>query len=93
MRKEQDVLARSVALSTSDNPFNPLTQYDDWERYDSLKRYYTNDYLDRVCHTTRELGNELYLQDIESAIDEAVKLNLISCQAEGVSYIKVVKDD
>ena len=86
-------MARSVALSTSDNPFNPLTQYDDWERYDSLKRYYTNDYLDRVCHTTRELGNELYLQDIESAIDEAIKLNLISCQAEGVNYIKVVKDD
>ena len=86
-------MARSVALSTSDNPFNPLTQYDDWERYDSLKRYYTNDYLDRVCHTTRELGNELYLQDIESAIDEAIKLNLISCQAEGVNSMKEAKDD
>lgn len=86
-------MARSIALSTSDNPYNPITQYDDWERYDSLQRYFTNDYLDRVCHTTRELGNELYLQDIEAAIDEAVKLNLISCQAEGVNYIKVVHED
>lgn len=85
-------MSRSVALSTSDNPYNPITQYDDWERYDSLKRYFTNDYLDRVCHTTKELGNELYLQDIENTIDEAVLLNLISCQAPGVSYIKVVVD-
>lgn len=86
-------MARSVALSTSDNPYDPITQYDDWERYDSLKRYFTNDYLDRVCHTTRELGNELYLQDIEAAIDEAVEMNLIACQAEGVNYIKVVHED
>ena len=85
-------MSRSVALSTSDNPYNPITQYDDWERYDSLKRYFTNDYLDRICHTTKELGNELYLQDIEKTIDEAVLFNLISCQAPGVSYIKVVVD-
>lgn len=86
-------MARSVALSTSDNPFNPITQYDDWERYDSLKRYYTNDYLDRVCHTTRELGDQVYLQDIEATIDEAVKLDLISWQAEDVHYVKVVQED
>lgn len=92
MRKEQ-VLARSVALSTSDNPFNPITQYDDWEQYDLSHKYCTNAFLDRICHTTRELGDVLYIQDIESAIDEAVKYNLISWQAEGVNYIKVVHED
>lgn len=86
-------MARSVALSTSDNPFDPITQYDEWERYDSMKKYYTNDYLDRVCHTTRELGDQVYLQDIEATIDEAVKLDLISWQAEGVHYVKVVHED
>ena len=86
-------MARSVALSTSDNPYNPITDYDNWERFDQEHRYYTNDYLDRVCHTTQELGNELYLQDIERVIDEAVAFNLISWQAEGVSYIKVVYED
>jgi len=92
MRKEL-VLSRSVALSTSDNPYDPITQYDEWEQYDTSKRYFTNDYLDRICHTTHELGDALYLNDIESAIDEIVKYNLIACQAEGVNYIKVVHDD
>lgn len=86
-------MARSVALTTSDNPYDPITQYDEWERYDSLHRYFTNDYLDRVSHTTREFGDPMYIQDIEDTIDEAVKYNLISWQAEGVSYVKVVHDD
>lgn len=85
-------MARSIALSTSDNPYNPITDYDNWERFDMEHKYYTNDYLDRVCHTTRNFGDELYLQDIEHVIDEAVKFNLISCQAEGVSYVKVVHE-
>ena len=84
--------AKAVALSTSDNPFNPLTQYDDWYAYDAEKRYFTCDYLDRVCHTTKELGEELYANDIEKAIDEAVKFDLISWIHEGVHYVKVVED-
>lgn len=83
-------MSKVVALSTSDNPYNPITQYDDWERYDTEHGYYTNDYLDRVCHTTRELGDDLYAQDIENAIDEAVKYNLISWMYQDISYIKVV---
>ena len=83
-------MARAVALTTTDNPYDPIDQYDEWERWDTEHRYFTNDYLDRVCHTTRELGDELYSQDIESAIDEAVKYDLISWMHEGVSYKKVV---
>lgn len=86
-------MARTVALSTSDNPYNPITQYDDWERFDSEARYFTNDYLSRVCHATPELGEVIYNQDIEAAIDEAVKYNLISWMHPDVSYIKVVHED
>ena len=86
-------MSRVVALSTSDNPYNPITQYDDWYRYDSQARYFTNEYLDRICHTTRELGDDLYAQDIEDAVDEAVKYNLISWFYKDVNYIKVVEDE
>ena len=85
-------MSRSVALTTTDNPYDPIDQYDEWERYDSENRYFTNDFLDRICHTTQELGDELYAQDIESAIDEAVKYNTISWLHEGVGYKKVVHD-
>lgn len=86
-----DTIAYSeVALSTSDNPFNPLTDYDRWEAYDHQHGYDTAEYLARVVRTTTEYGEKTYLEDIERAIDEAVLLNLISWTHEGVSYIKVV---
>lgn len=79
-----------IALSTSDNPFSPLTDYDRWEAYDHQKGYNTAEYLARIVRTTNEYGNDTYSNDIERAIDEAVLLNLISWTHEGVSYIKVV---
>ena len=85
-------MSRAVALTTSDNPYDPITNYDEWERFDTLNRYFTNDYLDRVCHTTTELGEDMLAEDVENAIDEAVKFNLISWLHEGVSYKKVVHD-
>lgn len=84
---------RAVALSTSDNPYNPITQYDEWYRFDNIEHDYgTVSYLDRVCHTTNELGDEMYSQDIEDAIDEAVKYDLISWLYHDVHYIKVVEE-
>ena len=79
-----------VALSTSDNPYNPLTEYDQWEIYDRQQGYDTPQYLARIAKTTPELGEEVLADDIERAIDEIVLLNLISFTHEDVSYIKVV---
>lgn len=82
---------KAVALSTSDNPYNPITQYDDWYRYDNVEHSYgTESYLDRVCHTTKELGEEVYRQDIEDAIDDIVRYDLISWMYKDVHYVKVV---
>ena len=78
-------MSRAVALTTSDNPYDPITNYDEWERFDTLKRYFTNDFLDRICHTTTELGDQMYVDDIEKAIDEAVKYNTIAFMHDGVS--------
>lgn len=78
-----------VALSTSDNPYDPIKDYDRWAAYDHQKGYNTAEYLARIVRTTNEYGDETYTNDIERAIDEAVLLNLISWTNEGVSYIKV----
>ena len=81
-----------VALSTSDNPYNPLEDYDSWEQYDRLHNYGTSDYLARVTRTSHEFGEAAYAEDIERTIDEIVLLNLISWTHEGISYIKVTKE-
>lgn len=84
-------MTRTVYLSTSDNPYNPITDYDNWRQFDTILHDYNTDcYFDRICKTTNELSDELYAKDIEDAVDEAVKLNLISWFYEGVNYVKVV---
>lgn len=81
-----------VALTTTDNPYNPLTDYDRWDNFDRQKGYGTSEYLARVVRTTTEFGEGTYAEDIERAIDEIVLLNLISWTHEGVSYKKVTGD-
>ncbi len=84
-------MARQVAITTTDNPYNPITQYDEWERYDSVEHdYKTSSYLARICHATHELSDEMYMEEVEAAIDEIVEMNLISWVYKGISYKKVV---
>lgn len=78
-----------VAVSTTDNPYNPLTDYDKWDQFDRQQGYGTSEYLARVVRTTTEFGDGTYANDIERAVDEIVLLNLIALTHEGVSYIKV----
>lgn len=79
-----------VALSTSDNPYNPITQYDEWENYDALHGYHTAEYLARIVMVSPELSVEEQNFAIESAIDEIVGENLIGKATDNaVYYIKV----
>lgn len=92
-RKEECELANpEIGLTTSDNPYNPLTEYENWEAFDRQKGYGTNEYLARIVRTTYDYGEATYQDDIERAIDEIVNLNLISFTHEGVSYVKVVNN-
>lgn len=79
-----------VGITTTDNPYNPLTDYDKWESFDRQKGYGTSEYLARVVRTTNEFGDGNYANDIERAIDEMVLLNIIGLTHAGVSYVKVL---
>ena len=63
------------ALTTVDNPFNPLTDWDDWYNYDESKGYYTSEYLARITKTSDDLGEQEQDQAMEEAIDEIIELN------------------
>jgi len=81
-----------VGITTTDNPYNPLTDYDRWDQYDRQHGYNTSEYLARVVRTTTEYGEGTYANDIERAIDEIVLLNLIALTHEGISYVKVTEE-
>lgn len=76
----------AVYLTTTDNPFNPHTQWDDWLRYDEDHGYYTLSYLARIAKTSNELSSSDYLVEVENAIDEICDLNLLGIYTKLVIY-------
>lgn len=65
----------AVMLTTIDNPFNPLTDWDDWYNYDESKGYCTSGYLARIVKTSNELSENDQDEAISDAIDEIIELN------------------
>ena len=67
---------KRIAITTKDNPYNPITQFDEWYNYDvNAMRYCTCEYLARLTNTSDELTDEENYRDIERAIDEIVMYN------------------
>ena len=64
-------------LTTTDNPFNPFTHFDEWFAFDTQKGYHTCAYLARIAKTSDELSQEDEDLAIEAAIDEIVELNVL----------------
>lgn len=65
------------ALTTTDNPYNPITQFDEWNAFDMRKGYNTLSYLARIAKTSPEMVPRDYEEAVERAIDEIVKYNLL----------------
>lgn len=63
-------------ITTTDNPYSPVTHYDDWLAWDEAEGYYSNNLLARVVITSDELSEVDRLQSIEDGIDEIVNENL-----------------
>ncbi|ADD80998.1 gp107 [Rhodococcus phage ReqiPepy6] len=71
-------------LSTSDNPFNPYTQWEQWYAFDAAAGYHTPAYLARIVVTSHELSEADQLLAIQQGIDEILEMNLTG------NYIKVM---
>lgn len=78
---------RAVALTTEDNPYDPIDEFDQWYAFDEGKGYNTCSYLARIAKSSDELSEEEQLTAIEQAIDEIVDLNLLS------NYKKIEKEE
>ena len=61
-------------LTTFDNPFDPFTQYEDWENFDVQHHYNTNQVLADVAFTSSETGPIDELESYEAAIDDICRL-------------------
>jgi hypothetical protein len=62
-------------LTTVDNPYNPFTHFDEWQRFDQQHGYYSAELLARIVITSHELSKPDDDAAIEAAIDEIVHEN------------------
>ena len=87
-------MARTL-VTTTDNPFNPFTQYDQWAAYDEVEcGYFTMSYLARIAATSTSFSEAEMDRAIEDACDEICEMDLryISpVTGQEVGYRKVVE--
>lgn len=71
------------ALSTIDNPFDPIDDFDSWYMFDLDKGYDCSGFLDRIAKTSDQLSEKENEEEIERAIDEIIKYDFTNF------YVKV----
>ena len=63
-------------LTTTDNPYNPFTQFLEWQSWDETHGYYSLPLLARVCKVSNELSDSDQSIAIEMGIEEIVRENI-----------------
>lgn len=66
------------ALTTNDNPYDPLEDYDNWLMYDMTRGYNSCAYLARIAKTSDSLTEKENEEEIERAIDEIIKYDFMN---------------
>lgn len=57
-------------LTTIDNPYNPHTQFDEWDAFDRSKGYCTNQYMARLMIFSDSLSDAENNENYENAMKE-----------------------
>jgi hypothetical protein len=64
------------ALTTVDNPYDPIDDFIHWFLYDEEKGYHSTSYLGRIARTSEQLSDEENIEETERAIDEILKFDV-----------------
>lgn len=67
-----------VAITTIDNPYDPIDQFDSWLLFDKQNGYNTCEYLARVARTSDQLSDKENDEEVERAIDEIIKYDFMN---------------
>ena len=67
-----------VAITTIDNPYDPIDQFDSWLLFDKQNGYNTCEYLARVARTSDQFSDKENDEEVERAIDEIIKYDFMN---------------
>jgi hypothetical protein len=82
---------KDTMLTTTDNPYDPFTQFDNWYEYDTEKGYNTCSVIDRFAKTSNNLSDEVNDDLIDKAYNEIIRLSPNVFGFGNVFYKKVYK--
>ena len=71
-------MANKAMITTTDNPYNPQTDFQQWYLYDVNNGYNTCAYLGRIVKDSDELSDEEREEENERAIDEIIKYDFMN---------------
>lgn len=80
-----------LAITTEDNPYDPIDEWDKWYIYDLQMGYNTCELLSSNTIISDNLSDLENNYAIEDTIDKLVKLGTINNYGEKVKYIKIVR--
>lgn len=74
-------------LTTTDNPWDPFTQWDEWLSFDTNRGYNTSGMVARIAVTSHDLSEADQARSIQMAIDDIVRENVLGL------YTKVARKE
>lgn len=78
------------ALTTSDNPYDPFKQWDEWYQYDESHGYHSSSLLARLAPTSYGLPPSINDTIIEQAIDSIIANVPLSSSDGSAFYVKAI---
>lgn len=81
---------RIVAITTIDNPYDPIDDFEHWFQFDNDKGYYTSSSIARLSSNKTGLTQEEIEIDNEKAIDRLIELDPLCIYKK---IIKIIQND
>ena len=78
-------MLRQISITTIDNPFNPLDDFESWFMFDIEKGYYTCSKLARLSKMSDDMTEKEEFEEIERVIDRLIEIDPLDI------YKKVVR--
>jgi hypothetical protein len=86
---------KQKVLSTSDNPWNPFKNYEEWRQFDTEHGYCCEAYQARMSITSVDMPEDLYTQRLNDDIEDILEFNMRYKDPrlpDGVEYIAVEEE-
>lgn len=78
---------RIVMLTTVDNPWDPVDNFDSWMQFDLEKGYDSCALLAKVAKVSDQFSEEEYSDAVENAIDEIIKYDFLHVYKKFVKQV------